>query len=85
MSVTLSGKRASTIAPCHMKDGEIGEVMSPAGYAGSVVQRSQDNLIKIGARHGQSWSGLCGSENSSSSIQVRLLEEGEQIIYHRGV
>ena len=83
MSARLVSKHGKIVEMQHMKDGQLGEVISPSNYAGEIVQcyrGSRGHIIMvIGKGSGRSWSSKDDPRLAGSTNRVRLLEEGELI------
>jgi hypothetical protein len=83
MSTRLIAKNGKMVAMQHMKDGQLGEVVSPQNYAGQIVQCYRGSLghiiLVIGKGSGSSWSSKDDPRMAGSTNLVRLLEEGELI------
>ena len=65
------------IHPCDMEDGQIAEIVEWGhGYEGRLIQRFKEYWVCIGKSSGNCYVGL----KNSTTLRVRLLEEGDQII-----
>ena len=88
--IKLANKQKdNSISVLEMKDGDVGEIVawgscsSKSQYIGLIVQRriwgNQDLLIALGAPAGKSWSNCRAC--LADSERVRLLEEGETLVF----
>jgi hypothetical protein len=83
MQVSVQKSDVRGICVKAMNDGDIGEVIqwgTNREYIGAVVQRYQDNLVRLGHTWRQGWPDILKSDSSHEDCRVRLLEAGETLI-----
>lgn len=85
--IRLERNLDDSIAVHEMKDGDIGVITSwkdnglNSDCVGWVVQRYDGVLLTIGREAGCSWYNLFGSNENTNDRRVRLLKNGDVLIY----
>lgn len=70
-----------------MQDGDVGTITQwvsrnwERDYIGWVVQRSGDLLFCIGREERYSWYGVFEPDENTEGCRVRLLQDGDTLIY----
>ena len=79
MSVQLTNNTTKNVPVGLMNDGDIAIITNCGNreYIGSIVTRYGDSLVALGQPIGKSWINYFPTR--SSSMQVRILESGEQL------